>query len=358
MVLHCDGLYEIDVSALRVSPPPSPMEVAMREQKVRDGARISGFFSRAREALWAIPKKDTVLSVLEYAQANAEPEREFPAPAMAFLDLGCGNGRRVLYEASKGLGECVGVDFHPPIYNDCANASFFRAEAAEFLRVLKQRQIEVRRINADFFLGGLSDPDRTFVLEKIAAALMDNGEFSFCETVAVAKKVVSTLKMFPGISVQASGFLQSSRHMARSSAGRREVEKFLRTHPQYAQGPAGEMGGEGKSGAGKESDGEKERGGGKAPMDETGYSGKREGGRKTLGEAAGYAVEEQGPPAEGQAVAERAPSRTVPASMPILAVARKAGAFFQRRPAAEDTIASEPQATGAADDEAYAGGTV
>ncbi len=237
MVLSCDGLYEIDASAFRISPPPSPVEMAMREQKVQDRARVADFFSKASEALAALPKKDVVLRVLEYAKANPAPERAFSHPKLSFLDIGCGNGRRVLFEASAEAGECVGVDFHPPIYNDYPNVSFYRTEASEFLRTHKQRQIEISRINADFFLGRLSDPGRTFILEKIVAALTDGGEFSFCETVAVAKKVVATLKMFPGISVRAADYWQSAEHMSRSSVGRREVEKFLRSHPEYAQKP-------------------------------------------------------------------------------------------------------------------------
>jgi len=236
-VLRCDGLYEIDASAFRISPPPSPVEVAMLEQKVRDRAKVAGFFSKAAEALEALPKKDMVLRVLDYARANAEHERAFSHPKISFLDLGCGNGKRVLFEASRTAGECVGVDFRPPIFNDCANASFFRAEASEFLRAHKQRQIEISRINADFFLGKLTDPDRTFILEKIVTSLSEGGEFSFCETVAVAKKVVATLKMFPGVGVRALDYWQSAEHMSLSSAGRREVERFLRSHPEYSQRP-------------------------------------------------------------------------------------------------------------------------
>jgi len=238
LVLHCDGLYEIDASAFRITPPPSPLEVAMRQQKVSDRTRVAEFFSKASEALHALPKKDTVQAVLDYAQENTEHERAFNHPAISFLDLGCGNGRRVLYEASRTQGECVGVDFHPPIFNDCANASFYRCEASEFLRTHKQRQVEFARINADFFLGKLSDPERTFLLEKIYSALPEGGEFSFCETVAVAKKIVSTLKMFPGVSVRALDYWQSTELMALSSQGRREVEKFVRTHPEYLQKPA------------------------------------------------------------------------------------------------------------------------
>lgn len=307
-VLHCDGLYEIDASAFRVSPPPSPVEVAMREQAVQDRERVAAFFSKASEALHALPKKDTVQAVLDYAKANAAPERSFSHPAIMFLDLGCGNGKRVLFEASRTAGECVGVDFHPPIYNDCPNASFYRSEASEFLRTHKQRQVEFLRINADFFLGKLSDPERTFILEKIYSVLPEGGEFSFCETVAAAKKIVATLKMFPGLSVRALDYWQSAEQMSLSSAGRREVEKFLRTHPEYAQKPV-EAGGTG-NGVAKERAAENN-----ASEQKTG-------------------------------AANPAP-RTVPASMPIMVIARK------EDPAkAAQQAAQEKQATGVGLDDA------
>ncbi len=287
-VLHCDGLYEIDASAFRVSPPPSPVEVAMREQAVQDRSRVAAFFSKASEALHALPKKDVVQAVLDYAKANAAPERAFSHPVITFLDLGCGNGKRVLFEASKTAGECVGVDFHPPIYNDCPNASFYRSEVSEFLRTHKQRQVDFLRINADFFLGRLSDPDRTFLLEKIYSVLPEGGEFSFCETVAVAKKIVATLKMFPGVSVRALDYWQSAEWMSRSSAGLREAEKFLRTHPEYAQKPAASENGKAAAAGAKEN-----------------AEGKKDGSETQKTDAA-----------------KTAP-RIVPASMPIVVVAKK-----------------------------------
>jgi len=310
LVLHCDGLYEIDASAFRISPPPSPVEVAMREQKVSDRARIAEFFSKATEALHALPKKDTVQAVLDYAKANAEHERSFSHPAISFLDLSCGNGKRVLSEASKTSGECVGVDFHPPIFNDCTNASFYRAEASEFLRTHKQRQIDVLRINADFFLGKLSDPDRTFLLEKIFSALSDGGEFSFCETVAVAKKVVSTLKMFPGISVAALDYWQSAEQMSLSSAGKREVEKFLRTHPEYAQKQQ-ENTQAGKANSSTEKPGVEKTA--EQKTDDDAVQGQEEHAAKTGEEK----------DAEQPAAAQKPAGRNVPASMPILVIARK-----------------------------------
>lgn len=303
-VLHCGGLYEIDASAFRVSPPPSPVEVAMREQAVQDRQRVSAFFAKASEALHALPKKDTVQAVLDYARSNTEHARVFPHPAISFLDLGCGNGRRVLLEASKTAGECVGVDFHPPIFNDCSNASFYRSEASEFLRTLKQRQTEVFRVNADFFLGKLSDPERTFLLEKIYSALPEGGEFSFCETVAVAKKVVATLKMFPGISVSALDCWQSAERTSISSAGRREVEKFLRTHPGYAQKPA-QAAGDAKGGLGEKSDG------------------------KEPDEAA------------TQKPAVSPAPHNVPASMPLLVIAKKGDASNTSQPAPGASFASQ-----------------
>jgi len=276
-VLHCDGLYEIDASAFRVSPPPSPVEVAMREQKVQDRSRIAAFFSKASEALHALPKKDTVQAVLDYAK-NSEHEQAFHRPRISFLDLSCGNGKRALYEASKTPGECVGVDFHPPIYNDSPNTSFYRSEVSEFLRTHKQRQVDFLRINADFFLGKLPDPERTFILEKIYSVLPEGGEFSFCETVAVAKKIVSTLKMFPGVSVRALDYWQSAEMMALSSAGRREAEKFVRTHPEYLQKPTAD--------------------------------------------------------------AEKPASRNVPASMPIMVIAKKADPSAMQQPEANANVAN------------------
>jgi SAM-dependent methyltransferase len=237
--LHCDGLYRIDTSSFAVCPPPSPQEVAAHEQQVTDAKTQGEFFLKAAEALHVLPNKDLVGRVLEYAQQNPNPPKEFfLAPAISFLDLGCGNGKRVLFESAKASGECVGVDFHPPIFNDASNVSFFRSQAAEFLRVLSRKGVQVERINADFLLGKLSDPDRTFLLEKILTALNDGGTFTFSENVAVAKKAVATLKMFPGVAVSAKDFWQSKAHMELTSTGRKAAEKFLQSHPAYQSMPA------------------------------------------------------------------------------------------------------------------------
>jgi hypothetical protein len=242
LVLHCDGLYEIDSSSFRVSPPPSPIEVAMREQPVTDQKKAAEFFQKTGEALSVLPNKDLVQAVLSYAYENPHDPYAFPGPTIAFLDLGCGNGRRVVSESGSSYGECVGVDFHPPIYNDCSNASFFRSEAGEFLRTLKQRSIQAERINADFLLGKLPDAERTFLLEKIVTRLSENGSFSFVENVAMAKKIVAVLKMFPGVSVQAKGFWESEKQIELTSVGRKAIEKFVQTHPEYSQPPAAKDG--------------------------------------------------------------------------------------------------------------------
>lgn len=231
-VLQCDGLFEIDYSHIRVSPPPSASQLSAFERPVSDHERRDKFFARVGDALWSMPKKAVVERVLEHAKATRPAQ--IPSD-IAFLDLGCGNGARVRGQAGQNaVGNAVGVDLHPPIFNDCSNASFFRGDAGDFLQTLRQRQNEPAQINADFLLGRLSEPERTKLVEEISQRIGTAGKFTFCESVTNSKKIVQTVRMFPGLQAKASGFGQSAKWIGATSKGRAELSKFLEHYPQYA----------------------------------------------------------------------------------------------------------------------------
>ncbi len=237
-VLYADGLFSIDYSSLKVSPPPGAQELRKFEHPVADGSRRATFFSKISEALWVLPKKSVVERVLEGAStARYSPYASDLWPGVDFLDLGCGNGRRVLSEAARTPGNLVGVDFRPPIYNDAVNVKFYRAGMREFLEIMRQRKTGVRRINADFVLGKLHQGEQTALLESACRILSDGGALTLCDDAATAKVLVQTLSMIPGIETKAIGFQSARQWVCATSHGRRTVEKFLERHPEFDREP-------------------------------------------------------------------------------------------------------------------------
>ena len=233
-VLYTDGLFTIDYSSLKVSPPPSAQELRKFERPVTDENRRKGFFSKISEALWVLPKRSIVERVLEHStKARYSPYASDLWPGVDFVDLGCGNGRRVLSEAARTPENLVGVDLRPPIYNDAVNVKFYRAGMREFLEIMRQRKTDVRRINADFVLGKMHQSEQTALLESACRILSDGGALTLCDDAATAKGLVQTLSMIPGIETKAIGFQSAKQWICATSHGRRTVEKFLEKHPEF-----------------------------------------------------------------------------------------------------------------------------
>ena len=157
-VLYADGLFEINYSSVKVSPPPTPRQIAALERPVEDQSRRDRFFAKVLAPLSVLPKKAMLEKILEHARKTRyDPHLSGVPPRIDFLDLGCGNGRRVLSAAQDCEKNCVGVDLRPPIFNDRHNAWFFRKDALEFLQLLRNRQTEASAINSDFLLGRVGD---------------------------------------------------------------------------------------------------------------------------------------------------------------------------------------------------------
>ena len=232
--LHCDGLFRVDYTSVRVSPPPSLSEVAKLEQHVADLDDREKIFQKIIEASQIIPKREDVESIIENSREKPVDLRLGNVPADIYnLDLTCINGERTRAIAADSNGPCVGVDLRPPIINGEKNAHFFRMAPVDFLIFLRQRQISPMEISADFLLGGISDSQRTSILNSICERLASGGIFRFCERIADAKKVVATAKMMPDLNLRSCGFDATREWMEKSPACRKEMEKFRAAHPDF-----------------------------------------------------------------------------------------------------------------------------